>query len=84
MLSKTWHNAALYQAISNCRWTASGLLPLDASCVGDVPSTALFDFGDVELEKVVQPGDEFLSARVMLSAHARDVKQRLSKWEGVS
>jgi hypothetical protein len=35
------------------------LLP---ACLCDVPGPALFDFRDVELEEVVQPGDEFLSA----------------------
>ena len=38
----------------------------------DVPGTALFDFGDVELEEVVQPGHEFLSVHV-LSAYALDM-----------
>ena len=28
-----------------------------------VPSTALFDFGDVELKEVIQPSDEFLSVK---------------------
>jgi hypothetical protein len=30
-------------------------------CACDVPSPALFDFGDVELEEVVEPGDEVVS-----------------------
>ena len=38
------------------------LYPFSAH-VCDVPGPALFDFGDVELEEVVQPGDEFLSVR---------------------
>ena len=29
-----------------------------------VPSTALFDFGDIELKEVVQPSDEFLSVKI--------------------
>jgi hypothetical protein len=37
-------------------------------CACDVPSPALFDFGDVELEEVVKPGDEFLSAHTPWSA----------------
>jgi hypothetical protein len=37
-------------------------------CAYDVPSPALFDFGDVELEEVVKPGDEFLSAHTPWSA----------------
>lgn len=68
MLSKTWHSAALLQTISmSC---ASGRLPLPLGTrrrACNVPGAALFDFGDVELEQVVQPGDEFLSAWVVVS-----------------
>jgi hypothetical protein len=46
----------------------------------DVPGTALFDFGDVELEKVVQPSDEFLSVHVVPSVYVRNVKPWLRTW----
>jgi hypothetical protein len=36
----------------------------------DVPGAALFDLCNVELEQVVQPGDEFLSTQTPQSASA--------------
>jgi hypothetical protein len=73
MLSKTWHSAALsdrqplLQPIFHALQHAIPPKPL----YDDVPCTALLDLGDVELEEVVQPCDEFLSAR-----NARSAKDR--------
>jgi hypothetical protein len=81
MLSKTWHSAAL--STTSVRILASRGCPGDAPLyfgARDVPGAALFDFSDVELEKVVQPGDEFLSVHVLLSAPVRGVKPCLRGW----
>jgi hypothetical protein len=56
MLSNTWHSAALKCVLVRSLRLRAGSFPRD------VPSPALFDFSDVELEEVVEPGDEFLSA----------------------
>ena len=71
MLSKTWHSAAL-SAMSVHMLTPGGQGCPSILGARNVPGTALFDFGDVELEEVVQPGDEFLSVHVLRSASGRD------------
>jgi hypothetical protein len=43
-------------------------LPQHAPPACDVPGAALFDLCDVELEEIVQPGDEFLSTQPPQSA----------------
>jgi hypothetical protein len=69
MLSKTWHSAALFHPVSTCPCMRRGCgAPPPALRACDVPGAALFDLGDVEPEEVVQPGDEFLSACVYMSA----------------
>jgi hypothetical protein len=49
----------LAQAFLDLKGGCDSLRPPLCPC--DVPSPALFDLGNVELEEVVQPGDEFLS-----------------------
>jgi hypothetical protein len=71
MLSKTWHSAALFHPVSICSVVSRGCAaPRPVLRVRDVPGTALFHLCDVELEEVVQPGHEFLSAEVHMSACA--------------
>jgi hypothetical protein len=55
MLSNTWHSAALECALVRSLRLRAGC------CPRDIPGPALFDFGDVELEEVIEPGNEFLS-----------------------
>jgi hypothetical protein len=73
MLSKTWHRAALlgrqYSLLPVSRALQHAIPPKPK--YDDVPSTALLDLGDVQLEEVVQPCDEFLSV-----GDARSAKRR--------
>jgi hypothetical protein len=76
ILSKTWQSAALDMPSAIDSKTFA--LALQTTCavllskqarneIYDVPSTALFDFGDVELKQVVQPSDKFLSKQTQVS-----------------
>jgi hypothetical protein len=87
MLSKTWHSAALCEGQSVCnffqdlglRCHRAAPLRLKRGQFYDVPSTALLDFCDVELEEVVKPRDEFLSIWTAASVHVAGPE--VNAWE---